>query len=460
MRDFSGQIEDMKARWMTGGSAETACPDDWRASLGARPNLTLVAMAGQFTRIATVPATGEVIGRAPLPKLALPVIDPALRPLFRRVMDDSSVKAYPVIALLAARGVTAHPADWMPSASTEVPDVYGPWIDWMADAVGASDQDDEITAENWETWTPHGRRVALAELRQRTPAAARELIAAKAGDVPAEQRLRLVGVLEDGLSEDDIGLLETLAQDRSGKVQACAVRMLAWLGKSQDDAAAVAELAAFYERQKAGILSRREVIVACKVKTNAQKSRRLDLAKAVALPAFAGAFGLSADEMIERIVPGEDIEAIIAMVASTGTPAQSARLIARISEQKGFADLDIQALGARLETTDRPTLARQRAASDNSAFQTTRDMLGDTLGVLDIDALKAAPAFATLAKHLLKDDGRVAQYVTQALTNLGLVATAATAETLLDHFTTQSGLMAADPRLALLRLNAALKETP
>ncbi len=459
MRELVDQIETMKARWMTGGDA--ICPDGWSSALGERPNVSLIALAGQFTRVATRPtASDELVARAPLPRLALPVLAGDLRPLFRRVLDGKIATAGPVLALLAARGVTAHPADWMPSASTEAPDVYGPWIDWVAADSGTSEMEVELTAENWDDWWPNARRLALIELRRHSPDAARALIAAKAGDLPAEQRVRLVAVLRDGLSEHDIDVLDSLANDRSGKVKIMVRNMLAQLNRTNADPDKLAELADFFELQKAGMLSRMTVLVAKKLKTNVQRKRRGDLAEVLPLAAFAKAFEMTADDLIDSFDLSTAPEVLIDMTVASGTAEQAARLMNRVSQEEGLDDADLQPLTERLDPNHRRKTALQLLARDNQQFQRTCDALDPKLGSLPADPLLAAPAFSTLMKHLQKDDGRVQSAVTKALLNLGLLADAEAADRLLRHFTSAGGLMAADPRLALLRLNVALKETP
>ncbi len=458
MRELSAQIDEMKGRWMTGGTAEPACPEPWRTALGDKPNLDLLALAGHFAYCATTPTAAELASRSALPRLALPTLGEDLRGLFRRV-QASKPDIQGLLALLAARGVTAHPADWLPSASTDAPDVYDPWIDWVAGQVGKNDED-MLTAENWDDWLPSGRRRAFVELRRSNPAAARAVITEKAGDVPAEQRLRLVAELETGLSAADTEVLEMLASDRSGKVANLANSFLARLGLAKFDTEKIAEFTEFFETQKAGMLSRKEVVVARKLKTSAQRKRRLELAKAVPLSAFAAQLDVDPDDLVRNFELGDAAEELVIIVAATGSGAQASLLIERLAAQKDGADIDLLVLTARLDRDDRPALAVQKLKHDNSAFQWTRDMLGDQLGGLDVEPLLAAPAFTTLMKQLAKDDGRVAHYVALALTNLGLIATADASERLLNHFTTAAGLMAADPRLALLRLNAALKETP
>ncbi|MEP6019147.1 MAG: DUF5691 domain-containing protein [Paracoccaceae bacterium] len=456
MHDLTGPIDDIKARWMTGGDAQAACPAPWRDALGDSPNLTLLALAGQFTQLATTPSTGTLTARAPLPKLALPTLAEDLRPLLRRVLDGKSTHTGSVLNLLAARGVTAHPADWMPKASTEAPDIYGPWIDWISQNDSVTG-DDKLTAENWDDWLPNARRTTLDEMRRTAPETARDLIAQKAADLPAEQRLRLIAVLHTGLSEADIDILESFTNDRSGKVQSMVNTMLARLGKSRADKDAIEEFAAFFDIKKAGIFSRKQVIIARKLKTNAQKARRWDLANALPFTAFAEAFGVTPSQMIDMFDFGAGSEDLVAIVAATGTADHAQRLLDRIADAS--VGIDIVPLAERIDGAARRDVAIQVAKKDANAFDATRHTLGDQLGTLNYATLSGSPSTATLKKHLTQDDGRVGPQIETALSNLGLIASQSAAERFFDDMTIKLGLMAADPRLALLRLNASLPDT-
>ncbi|MEP3846346.1 MAG: DUF5691 domain-containing protein [Paracoccaceae bacterium] len=456
MHDLTGPIDDIKARWMTGGDAQAACPAPWRDALGDSPNLTLLALAGQFTQLATTPSTGTLTGRVPLPKLALPTLAEDLRPSLRRVLDGKSTHTGSVLNLLAARGVTAHPADWMPKASTEAPDIYGPWIDWVSQNDSVTG-DDTLTAENWDDWLPNARRTTLDEMRRTAPETARDLIAQKAADLPAEQRLRMIAVLHTGLSEADIDVLESFTNDRSGKVQSMVNTMLARLGKSRADKDAIEEFAAFFDIKKAGIFSRKQVIIARKLKTNAQKTRRWDLANALPFTAFAEAFGVTPSQMIDMFDFGDGSEDLVAIVAATGTADHAQRLLDRIADAS--VGIDIVPLAERIDGAARRDVAIQMAKKDANAFDATRHTLGDQLGTLDYATLSGSPSTATLKKHLTQDDGRGGPQIEAALSNLGLIASQSAAERFFDDITIKLGLMAADPRLALLRLSASLPDT-
>jgi hypothetical protein len=212
-------------RW-TMGSAAAPAAAIWSGELGTEPaeaELRLLALSGQFLGVAVTaepPAAPRVL--LDIPVLALPTVPETQRPVARRILaaaKETRRKAE-LLAFLAARGRTVHPADWMPTADDEdVPDVYAAWRDWAEiaasnNATRGQTKDrlkDRLSAENWDDFWPAARRVALSELRRCDPAAARLLLEPKFAGENAEARLRLLSLLAVGLSEADLPFLETIA---------------------------------------------------------------------------------------------------------------------------------------------------------------------------------------------------------------------------------------------------------
>ncbi len=460
MRDLPNQLEDVKARWMTGGSAAGACPEPWRAALGDRPDLDLLALAGQFTRLATRPApAGPLAERPLLPRLALPPLPQEARALFRRCLAAKEVEAAQLVTLIAARGYSPVPTDWMPKpGQTDLPDLYAPWLDWLADAPGAATEDDIPTVESWDDWAPHARLSAVERLRASDPAAARELIAALSPTLAAEARHRLVSILVFGLAEADADYLASLEGDRSGKVQALAASLLARLGKARIDAEAGAEFTAFFETARAGLINRRTVVTARKLKSPAQRRRRAELAGILPVTALAEGLGLTVVGLVETWDFGDGTEEIGAMLAASGTDAEVEAFLARQIESLGTAH-DLRPLFARIAPGRRGAIAPGLIAKDATTFAATADLLAPAPGTLGYDTIRNAPPFAHFESAVLKAEDTAARAVSAGFLNLGLIADGDAAARLIDRFT-GLGLMAADPRLSLLRLNAALKEPP
>jgi len=452
--ELSRQIEAAKARWMTGGSAEAACPEAWRAALGTTPDLALLALIGQFTHLATQPAlAGAPRARALLPPLALPPLAADLRPELRRLLAQKSVPEIEVIRLIATRGHAVSPLDWMPRAQDSgLPDVYTPWLDWLAD--GPARTEPAPTAETWDQWSPQARLAHVEQLRRTAPGAARALVEAVAPGLAAEPRHRLISVLAVGLSAADLPFLTTLQADKSARVQALAASLRARLGVAGADAAACEEMAAFFATTRTGLLSRRTVAAARPLKTAAQRRRRAELAEQLPLAALAGALGLSGAELIAAWDFGDATEEIGAMVAGTGSDAEVQAFLARGIAAPGVFNLTGPLID-RLAVDQRRALAPQIIARDSASFAVTARLLSSAPGTLARAAILGSGAFRDFETALQAQNDPPPPILGTGFVNLGLIADRQAAQALLDRFI-GAGLIFADPRLSLLRLNAAL----
>ena len=370
----------------------------------------------------------------------------------------------PLIDLVTARGYAVHPADWMPSPRDDwAPDVYAPWLDWVR-AETATTPASAFGLDTYNQWPWAERRVALAALRERDPAAARAIIAAKALAEPAERRLKLVEILETNLSEEDAEFLESLANDRSDRVQALARACLARLGRQGDTAALTAELAEMLEIGKVGLLRRRTQLVIKTLKSAAQSARRRDLFAQVSLADLGDALGVSEAQLFESMPIGiaEDIAAFVQMVAATGSDAARRMLLDRMLADADVSLVYTRPLGPRLSTEERRSLLARIMERDTDAFETTLALMGRTLGEAPLAALLASPSYALLidtvetAVRGEEEKRPQATEILEAMLNrVALLVDAAAAAELITLLTA-SDLLAADPKLDLLHLNAAL----
>ena len=471
MHDIETHLTGIKARWLIGGTAAEQTPPDWRDLVGSGSDaeLRLVALVGQAAQVGFRPVPGDqLVPRPPLPRLPLPSPPDPARTRFRRLqgpLKANKAQLAAVLNLLAARGYAAHPADWMPGAGDEaVPDLYAPWIDWQAPREGEGAAD-ELTLETWDHWLPGERRAALRALRRSDPAAAGELIAAKAPEVKADQRLRLLELLPVGLSEQDVPLLEKLAGDRSPKVKDLAARLLARLGRAQESNELVAELAEFL-KVGAGVLSRQKSVTAKKLKNNAQRTRRRQLFEIVTLTGLARALDLSELDLVRAWSPNREAEAtaaFVAMVAETGADDLQLPCIEKLLEEPPDPISAIAPLADRLDARARQEVTATVMKQDDQVFEATVACAGEDLGNTPLEKITATAGFralmATLKTCLADEQGKRRQedfMLSAGLANLGLLADQACALALIDRLTA-SGLMAADPKLDLLNLNAALK---
>jgi hypothetical protein len=452
-------------RWTMGSAAAPAAPV-WSAELGAEPaeaELRLLALSGQFLGVAvTAEPPPELRVLPDVPALALPTVPEPLRPLVRRILSafKETQRKTELLDFLAARGWTSHPAEWMPGANDEdAPDVYAPWRDWAGIAVSNSvvrrQAGDQLTAENWEDFWPAARKVALTELRRRDPEAARTVLEAKLASENADVRLPLLSLLATGLSEADIPFLEGIAaNDRAPKVKAFAASLLARLGKGPSVGEEIAELAGFFSVKMKGLLRRSRVIQFENVKTPAQTRRRAALLESADIASLARALTLTPQELVEAWSWDVDRQADVALtslVVRTGTDSLVAQTAEAASQCNASFFLDT--LTPRLAPGQRSELAEKVLRTRDFSFDMAKTIAG---GTARLENPLAAPAGATLLAALRRDDAKPSDQLTE-LFALGLLASRSAARQALERLN-GAGLLQGDPRLDMLRLNAALDD--
>ncbi|MEM7425964.1 MAG: DUF5691 domain-containing protein [Pseudomonadota bacterium] len=474
MAEIEHSYERIKASWMTGSSAVRHAPDEWRdlvAVEAVESELRLVALVGQALQLALDPVPAQdLVAMTDVPRLAYPVLPDQARPRFRRLFEAARSDRWQESTLLrfvAARGYVAHPADWMPSPRDEdVPEVYLPWLGWQAaqDTGRMSEHEPvALTAENWDYFTPAERRAELSALRRSDPSAAGSLIEAKAPDLPAEQRLRLVELLAENLSAEDADFLKSLLADRSGKVKTLAAAFLARLGQGVDAGELETELAGFLKLGKKGLLSRKLKVSANKLKTDAQRRRRAELFEQVALQGLSRALNVSEGDFLEAWAfnDAQATASLCAMVAVTGSDACAHRFAGLLVEN-GLSG-QVPVVAERLEPADRASLAAAIVGTTEADLTDAVLCAGDRLGELQGAEIMRSPAVQELGRAVEKfsaeesSAGRTRRENAVAidLYALGLLADAPAASGLLREMT-DAGLMAIDPKLEMLRFNESL----
>lgn len=461
MRDLEGPLAAVKGRWMAGLSGAEAAPAAWRDLVGdgAEAELRLLALVGQAGEVGWVPTAKTISMMPPMPTLALPPMPELARTRFRQfltIRKPAAAEIGTVLRLAEARGWCVHPADWMPAASdTQAPALYAPWIDWLGATAERDGAGEALTEETWDLFMPAERRTALAALRRSDPRTLRALLTAKAAGIPADERLRLFALLEDGLEEADIPLLESLDTDRSAKVRALAARLLARIGAAAPGSADVGELAAMLEMTRLKLFGSAKGLGPRKLKTDAQKTRRGELMRQVPLHALAAAFGLSPEETVcgWRIEADRDATLHFAMmVAETGQDAVIAPLARRLLDAERV--LEVSELVPRLSSGTREALALDALRLEGDHLALAADLMGERPGTMPLDALAGAPdVWAALRDR--GSEGRDGERIGAILGTLGLLADRQAARALLDRFV-GAGMMLADPRLTMLHLNASL----
>jgi hypothetical protein len=119
-------------------------------------------------------------------------------------------------------------------------------------AAGTDNSKSEVAGETWRTGGRAERRAWLTALRQRDPAAARELLAAGWNIETGEDRAELLGVLAIRLGSGDEPFLETALDDRRQAVRQAAAGLLARLPRSALTARAIARGTAVLSIERRG----------------------------------------------------------------------------------------------------------------------------------------------------------------------------------------------------------------
>jgi hypothetical protein len=425
--------------------------------------LRLLALSGQFLGVAvTAEPPPELRVLPDIPALALPTVPEALRPLVQRILAafKETQRKTELLDFLAARGWTTHPAEWMPTANDEdAPDVYAPWRDWAGIAASNSvvrrQAGDRLTADNWEDFWPAARKVALTELRRHDPEAARTVLGAKLASENADVRLPLLSLLATGLSEADAPFLEGLAaNDRAPKIKALAASLLARLGRGPSVGEEIAELAGFFSVKMKGLLRRSRVIQFENVKTPAQMHRRAALLESADIASLARALTLTSEELVDAWnwdVDRQADAALTSLVVRTGTDSLVAQTAEAASQCN--ASFFLATLTPRLARGQRSELAEKVLRTRSFSFDMAKTIAG---GTARLENSLTAPAGAALLAALRRDDAKPSDELTE-LFALGLITSRAAARQVLERLN-GAGLLQGDPRLDMLRLNAALDD--
>jgi uncharacterized protein DUF5691 len=468
MHDLAAALNGIRSAWMAGRSALDHCPSAWReAAPGLDGECTLVALAGHATAVLFRPEpTAPIAPHALLPKLALPTLPEALRLRLRRLraaQKNKGISETAMINLAAARGYILHPGDWLPSPRNDwAPDLYAPWLDWARNEYKASPP--PLTLETYDQWSFAMRRVALIAMRQANPDAARAIIAAKAPLEPAERRVKLIEALEEQLSDQDADFLETLCNDRSDRVQSLARLYLARLGRPKEDPALAGELAETVKLGAVGWLSRRRRLTINALKPGPREARRRELFSLVSYAGLCRALGAPEDAVLETVPVGatRDLYAFVQMIATSGSDRAVHLLFAQAIEDRDFPLSHLHPLSGRLRRKDRRAALPRILKRDAEMYRTTLEFAGEFLGETPLAVLIGSPSFTNLRRATQTTAGEelerlVANATEEAtLLRLGLLASPEAAEALIARLS-DLGLSPADPKLAPLIFNAALK---
>ncbi len=231
---------------------------------------------------------------------------------------------------------------------------------------------------------------------------------------------------------------------------------MARLGHAETGSEDAAELAAFFPVQTKGLLRRTRVIVPQAVKTPAQRTRRAALIEALSYGGFARALALSPHDVAAAWPWGSDRAADHLLAAMAARSAPDA-IVATVTEALTTTDpIDPYALTPllpRLTRAQRRQVTLRLLRAKGASFVLASALAGGDGGI--DDAIRTA-AGADLLEALRARDAKPGEQAAELLA-LGLLASRAAAKQALDALA-GAGLIASDPRLDMLRLNAALED--
>ena len=469
MHEIETSLTRLRSAWTAGRSALEFCPPEWRGAVdGANGELALIALAGHAMEALTRQAAATpLILRPLLTRLPAPLLPEPLRPRFRRLLatpKNTPSLERPLIDFIAVRGFVAHPGDWMPGPTDDsAPEIYAPWLDWVR-AEERTSVDSQIAAENYDQWSWAERVKALKALRAEDPAAARAVIAAKAGAEPAERRVKLIELFAFRLGEADAEFLESLLKDRSERVQALARVFLARLGRATEAEELARELAEMVEVEKIGLLRRRTRLSVKLLKTAPQNARRRELFRLVSLAGLARALGVAELDLVKAAPDGalDGIESFVGMVAASGSDESRLALMDAILKDDDAAIAIARPLAERLTQEERRAILPLALKRDTDPFDTTLALAGPVLGAAPLAAILESPGYATVKANIdavTAGETTAQTAATRALAislpRIGLLIDADGARQLLAQLGAMP-LSPADPTLDMLHLNAAL----
>lgn len=449
-------------RWTMGGAAASLAPEALRTHLGDDPEeaeLRLLAFAGQALGMMVVPEpSGEFEEQPDLPTLSMPTLPAGLRPSAARVLASTEYgMSEGMLRLLHARGRVAHPGDWMPTAEQDVPTVYAPWQDWIAGIrrSGASTVDPAL---QWDDLGNAGRRALLVDLRRRDPSMALALIMEKAPEETAEQRIRMIETLSDGLSTGDRPYLESLSQDRAPRIRALASRMLARLGSSGPsgtaDRDAADEMRGFLRIETRGMVNRRKVIEPARHASHAENLRRTNALSSMNAAAVAAAIGVQDVELAAMWPWGREQtmdRQFTAMLLGTGSQRVVESYEAVVARGAPITPYTLGEDSGRLSAAALSRIAQK--SMDDGTHPIT--IMGNLTMPGIIDSYQSSAHWRRVLAELKADVGVTAKVGSSELLAMGLIVTKRAAAEILATLS-GIGMTSADPRLDTLRINASL----
>lgn len=483
-------VDKLYQRWMIGNENQLTkemLPQSWHEVIKPieqeKLNLAALALASQHRMMLTTPKPPKDLKpHSSLPILAQTILPNALRPLFRRIINNTerrdSFSIAKLLYLLLEHEFVCHPADWLPAGyNTDLPPNYLLWCQWSSDQEVVSHE--ILTEENWNEWYPAERLEQLKVLRLSNANKARELIETCCSQESAEKRVNIIQTLAINLSTDDSEYLKTLRQDRSKKVATIASQYLSRLGllhtlehqvpednEARYDESPVYELAETYTVKKTGLINREISISPKKLKSKKQQSIRTEQLSKISLIQFSHALECELDDLIKYWNFKDNRESDnLAFLSNSINTLNDNQIICLLDNMLGNIDEQekhsFTQISERLNYQQKQDLALNLLQKNqlNISFSEALNITNRPIVGLEQPILENTKAWKSLNKQIkddLAENGFISYYIIQdELCALGLLLTNNCAESLLEKII-QLGVMRSDPALDYLKFNAEL----
>lgn len=462
-------LDQIKSGWLMGDPLlpllptqwqEAACPPNRKkgAKAGDESELRILALVGQYQSIVGRPPKHPLQARPVLPTLDYPSLEGKARALFVRCIKQQPGSTNDLLRLMAARGYSSHPLDWMPkSERDEVPELYQPWIAWLLST--NAEQLKDLSEDNWNNLSTPLRRARLRSLLRKDRAQARSVIMKCTPKLGASEREKIIGLLLPDAEMEDLECLRVFIKDRSARVREQVHAILNLLGASYelpDGADDSVQHEQFKELVQMLVL--REGRLQAKRLPDKKKSRLSGGLWTTDPRELAKHFDLTLRQLAQTWHFEQNKMATNSLIRSfvhRGLIKEVMPLLCKLAKQAdGRSDPNFL---DHLSPEQHHKLIRLVVQRADVSFWEIASWSGDALGSLPFDMLHKSPAFKDLQFDLInsKKVGHEATHVDSLMLKLGLVVDHQGAAKFIEELKDLE-VSSLHPALQNLHLNAAL----
>jgi hypothetical protein len=222
--------------------------------------------------------------------------------------------------------LTAMPRDWLRAIRPEKKDTDDPYLDGP------------VTEEHLAQASKSQRITFLRELRARDPSRARALVEASLPHEAADMRLRLLKILEDGISPGDQPFLEGLQNDRAQTVKDHAQALLARIPGADAFVRRIARLKDDLQIKTEGLIRRRKVFVYKGPDAKPGQNRFAALLSGLSFTDIAKAYGESPETLIAAALQTDKMADLLIVLVRSAVDARQFDIVRAACDQLSGSD--------------------------------------------------------------------------------------------------------------------------